>query len=422
MWSWLRLQNGAATRAARLRAAAGVAVVAAAAFAAIAASGSGARDTGARPLRDRVPPTTPVVRGPRRATTAQPVYRFSAKDGGTPAARIRFRCAFDSTRLHRCGARYSERLTVATHLLRVQALDLAGNRSRINAVRVVVVPQQPSAGTTVVAAGDIACDPGSSSFNGGRGSGESCRQLATSDLVLELAPDAVLTLGDNQYENGEYNEFLQSFDPSWGRFKSLIRPSVGNHEYQTSDAAGYCRYFGPAARCDHGAYYSYDLGSWHLIALNSECSRVGGCGRGSAQESWLRADLADHDNPCTLAYWHRPRWTSGRHSSAIEMTAIWNDLVGARADVVLTGHNHGYERFAPLDQEGQPSFDGVRYFVVGTGGGSHYAFDAPPRAGEEARGTPFGVLQLTLAERRYTWRFVSIPGTTFTDSGSGTCH
>jgi hypothetical protein len=289
-------------------------------------------------------------------------------------------------------------------------------------VRVVVAPQQPAAGTNIVAAGDIACDPGSSSFNGGRGSGESCRQLATSNLVRELAPDAVLTLGDNQYENGEYNEFLQAFDPSWGRFKSLIRPSVGNHEYQTPDAAGYCRYFGAAAHCDHGAYYSYDLGSWHVIALNSECSQIGGCGRGSAQETWLRADLAGHDNACTLAYWHRPRWTSGRHSNASELTAIWNDLVSARADVVLTGHNHVFERFAPLDQDGQPSADGVRYFVVGTGGASHYAFEAPPRVGEEARGTPFGDLQLTLLERRYTWRFVSIPATAFTDSGSGTCR
>jgi hypothetical protein len=169
-------------------------------------------------------------------------------------------------------------------------------------------------------------------------------------------------------------------------------------------------------------YYSFELGAWHLIVLNSECSFVGGCGKGSRQEAWLKQDLQAHANVCTLAYWHRPRWTSGRHTGSVAMTALWNDLVAAHADVVLNGHNHVYERFGPLGASGQRAPDGVREFVVGTGGASRYPFTDPPRPGEEVRSADsFGVIQLTLRPTSYSWRFVSIAGT-FSDSGASRCQ
>ena len=274
----------------------------------------------------------------------------------------------------------------------------------------------------IAAAGDIACDPDSASFNDGRGGPDNCRQMATSDLLLGIKPTAILTLGDNQYDEASFAQFLRAFEPSWGRFKRRIFPVVGNHEYLTPRAAGFCRYFGAVAHCDHGSYYSFDLGSWHIVALNSQCPYVGGCGRGSPQETWLRADLAAHHNLCTLAYWHEPRWTSSRYGNAGQMAAIWSDVVAARADVVLSAHNHLYERFVPLDAAGRPARAGVREFVVGTGGSSHYDLREPPRPGERARNArTFGVLKLTLRGGRYDWRFVPV-GSGFADSGSSRCR
>jgi hypothetical protein len=174
----------------------------------------------------------------------------------------------------------------------------------------------PVSGTRIAAAGDIACDPASSLFNGGQGSGLSCRQLATSDLLVGAGYAAVLLLGDIQYEDGAYSKFLASYDPSWGRVKSITKPAPGNHEYQSGSPAGYFQYFGAAAGDPAKGYYSYDLGGWHFVALNSNCSAVGGCGEGSPQELWLRDDLRDHPAACTLAYWHHPRFSSGSHGSS----------------------------------------------------------------------------------------------------------
>lgn len=291
----------------------------------------------------------------------------------------------------------------------------------------------PGRDPTVAAAGDIACDPTSSSFNGGNGTAQSCHQLATSSLVLQLHPTAVLTLGDTQYEDNQYSKYLQSFDPSWGRLRPIIHPTVGNHEYLTQGAAGYFQYFGAAAGDPHQGYYSFDLGAWHLISLNSECSHAGGCGAGSPQETWLRADLAAHHAGCTLAYWHEPRFSSGEHGDNQGLATIWNDLVAAHVDLVLTGHNHDYERFDPLGATPQqngaeyqsPNLDpnGIRTFVVGTGGKNHYDFTAPPLAGEVVRNSDtYGVLLLSLHPTGYDWRFVPEAGKTFTDSGSGSCH
>ena len=198
--------------------------------------------------------------------------------------------------------------------------------------------------------------------------------------------------------------------PSWGRFVPRIRAALGNHEYNTGTAAVAIDRF----RLPERGWYSYTLGAWHVIVLNSNCSQVGGCGRQSPQWLWLRSDLGAHRNRCTLAYWHHPRFSSGEHGSDAAYAPFWDLLARARADVVLEGHDHDYERFAPLK--------GIRSFVVGTGGRSHYAFQAP-RAGSTARNDDtFGVLQLTLRPAGYDWIFWPVQGGTFHDAGTAACR
>lgn len=240
-----------------------------------------------------------------------------------------------------------------TYRYEVEAFDGSGNRSGLSDRAYATTGLLPPAGAAadVVAAGDIACDPASSSFNGGAGTSSSCKQGATSDLILSLAPDAVLTLGDNQYEDGALTKYNQSYHPSWGRVKAITYPSAGNHEYRTAGAAGYFDYFGAAAGDRAKGYYSFDIGAWHLIALNSNCSKVGGCGAGSPQEQWLRADLAAHPAQCTLAYWHHPRFSSESNATS-SVGAFWSALYAFDADLVLNGHSHIYERFAPISPTG----------------------------------------------------------------------
>ncbi len=283
----------------------------------------------------------------------------------------------------------------------------------------------------IVAAGDIACDPGNSSFNGGNGTSNSCRMLYTSNLIPNLNPAAVLPLGDNQYYCGGYTAFLQSYALSWGRFLSLTHPSVGNHEYLTSGgtdcdatghASGYYQYFGAAAGSPSQGYYSYNIGSWHLIALNTQCSEAGGCGTGSPQETWLRADLAAHPTACTLAYWHIPLWSSGGRANS-NSQVLMQDLYNANAEVVLTGHDHDYERFAPQNPQGQlDTTRGIREFVAGTGGANHTSFVTTAANSQVRNDTTFGVLKLTLHATSYDWQFVPEAGATFTDSGTTACH
>jgi hypothetical protein len=301
----------------------------------------------------------------------------------------------------------------------------------------VAVPR--GATPVAAAAGDIACDPASPDFNGGGGTGTACVMGRTARLVERLRPTAVLALGDNQYEDNAYAKYLASYAPSWGRFKAIIHPAIGNHEYATPQAAGYFRYFGAAAGTPGQGYYSFDLGDWHLVALNSECAFVGGCGPGSPEETWLRADLAAHPAACTLAYWHEPRFSSGQHGDNQQLATIFNDLVAAHADVVLSGHNHDYERFAPIGRTPgapmpaagkslqSPHLDarGIREFIVGTGGRNLYAFHAPPLAGEVVRNAnTFGVLDLRLEPHGYQWSFVPVGGAagSFRDTGAGRCH
>ena len=280
----------------------------------------------------------------------------------------------------------------------------------------------PTTSPVIAAAGDIACDPADGSFHAGRGTASACRQLATSNLLLRGRYTAVLTLGDNQYEDGSYGKYLVSYAPSWGRMKRVTHPAPGNHEYGTDRASGYFRYFGRAAGPPGRGYYSFDVGTWHLVSLDSNCSEVGGCEVGSPQERWLRSDLASHRAQCTLAYWHHPRFSSGRHGTDDAVDGLWRTLYANRADVVLVGHDHDYERFAPLDSAGVPdSARGIREFVVGTGGKSHYWFESRERGSQVRDATSFGVLALTLKPRGYDWRFLPAVGS-FADRGSGRCH
>src|SRR3954469_2535304 len=297
--------------------------------------------------------------------------------------------------------------------------DKAGNTgfSSANTFDITAPPSPPPGDPRILAAGDIACDPSDSSYNGGAGTLQACRQLDTSNQLTGAGAARVLTLGDNAYEQGSLSQFRTSYDPTWGRVLGITSPAVGNHEYNTAGAAGYFDYFnGQGAQSGRAGergkgYYSYDVGTWHLIALNSNCAQVGGCTAGSAQEQWLRTDLVAHPAACTLAYWHHPRFSSGEHGDTPGMAAIWQALVDRGADVVLSGHDHDYERFAPMDAAGlADAANGVRELVVGTGGKSHYAI-APPRANSEAQSDDtYGVLELTLHPAGYDWRFLPAVG------------
>ncbi len=286
----------------------------------------------------------------------------------------------------------------------------------------------PTGDPVIAAAGDIACDPASSSYNGGSGTSTSCRQKATSNLLTTGNLAKVLTLGDNQYEGGALSAFRQSYDPSWGRVKSITAPAVGNHEYRASGASGYFDYFngvgvssGRAGSRGKG-YYSYDIGSWHVIALNSNCSFVS-CAAGSAQEQWLKADLAANPRACTLAYWHHPRFSSGSHGNDTAVAPLWNALYAAGADVVLNSHDHSYERFAPQSPSGAADpVRGIREFVVGTGGKGHYGFSSTKANSEKRMTGTFGVLEVTLHPNSYDWKFRPEAGKTATDSGTTGCH
>ena len=280
----------------------------------------------------------------------------------------------------------------------------------------------PIEGPRIAAAGDIACDPESSAFADGRGSGSSCRQLATSGLLVGGGYNAVLALGDIQYEDASHAKFLASYDRSWGRVKEITRPVPGNHEYRTPGASGYYEYFGAAAGDPAEGYYSFDLGGWHVLALNSNCAAVEGCDEGSPQERWLRADLAANPVRCTLAFWHHPRYSSGRHGSDRAYRPFFQALYDAGADVVLVAHDHDYERFAPQDADGgRDDARGIPQFVVGTGGRSLRTFPRVEPNSEARDRSSFGVLELTLGPNAFVWRFRPAVGT-FTDAGSGRCH
>lgn len=288
-----------------------------------------------------------------------------------------------------------------------------------------------SGGATIVAAGDISCPPSKSPTS------TTCQQQATSDIAVALRPDAVLPLGDEQYEKGSLSDFASQYGPSWGRMNSISHPIPGNHEYgyigssiEPTGGTGYFTYFGDRSHPqDSGcttnctSWYSYDVGSWHLIALDSQCAVVGGCNPGNPQYNWLKADLAAHPNQCTLAYWHIPLYSSSSDHQP-DMTSMYQLLYDKNADVILTGHAHFYERFGPQDAAGNADgARGIPQFIVGTGGRSFFSIRPTPSANSVARiPNTFGVLKMTLSNGAYSWNFVPANAGGSTDSGTATCH
>jgi calcineurin-like phosphoesterase family protein len=284
----------------------------------------------------------------------------------------------------------------------------------------------------IVAVGDIACQ----SYSQSDGEG-ACRSDEVAALVAQLAPDRFLPLGDLQYNKGALKEFRRVWDAQFGHLNPITEPVPGNHEYATPDARGYFRYFGDAAHGPEG-YYSYDLGSWHIVALNSEMCHDG-CGPGSPQYDWLAADLRHNaDATCTLAYQHHPpfdwrtweKWvdpndeTPNGGSEVVRYADVWRLLDRQGVDVLLVGHNHIYYRWAPQHWSGERAADGVRQFTVGTGGRSLYPFGKKPRPDNlvAAQRKSFGVLELTLHADSYDYRWVGLPtDPPFEDSGTVAC-
>jgi hypothetical protein len=246
--------------------------------------------------------------------------------------------------------------------------------------------------------------------------------------ILARFPDATIqTLGDNAYQEGTSADFNACFAPSWGRFKDRTWAATGNHDHSTKDAQGYSDYFGTRGGPHDKYYYSYDLGAWHVVVLNGDCWRIGGCELNDPQIEWLRRDLEEHASACTLAVAHRPPFSSGRYGDPEDtrrVRPIWQVLYEEGVEVFLTAHEHSYERFAPMNAQGERDDErGVRLFVAGTGGGNLRGFKYDPLPTTEIRNDDtWGVLKLNLKQAGYDWEFLPVEGKTFTDSGSGTCH
>jgi hypothetical protein len=287
----------------------------------------------------------------------------------------------------------------ASGILLATGCSVSGDADAAGAPVKVAGTMFGSASVTVVAAGDIA-------RNARQGTG-------TARLIASLDPDAVLALGDNAYDSGTYRDYLANYDPSWGRFRSITRPVPGNHDYEDHGGAGYYRYFVDQV---HGAaYYGWTAGSWRMYALNCEIE----CGSGSAQLAWLRKDLAQHPGTPALAYVHEPRYTcSTHHAPFTGLDAIWTALQRADGRILLSGHNHAYERFAKQDASGHRAVDGLRQFVVGTGGAGHYALRPTCLNRLAADDQHFGVLRLRLSAHSYTWQFIAVGGSVI-DAGRG---
>jgi hypothetical protein len=268
--------------------------------------------------------------------------------------------------------------------------------------------EEPQAQTapviTVLAAGDIAeCgSPGA----------------ARTAKLIENREGTVLAAGDLAYPNGSLANFNKCYEPTWGRFKARTLPAPGNHEYQTRGAAGYFSYFGKQAGENGKGYYSVDLPGWHIVAINSSIDT----GADSEQVAWLRKDLAENKAPCTLAFWHHPRYSSGPHGDNPHMAPVWETLAQHHVSIVISGHDHSYERLAPLDASGQEDKQhGIRSFVVGTGGARLYNFNAQRPHSEVWNGTTWGILELKLSPGSYTWEFIPVEGGNFHDSGESRC-
>jgi hypothetical protein len=277
-----------------------------------------------------------------------------------------------------------------------------------SATRAVAPATAPPGSVVLVGAGDIA----------------TCTGLGDEQTaaILDVAPGTVFTLGDNAYEDGTKAEYERCYAPTWGRQLERTRPSPGNHEYDTRDAAGYFEYFGARAGEGDTGFYAYAVGDWRIYSLNSNCSDIGGCGEGSAELDWLRADLEAHPSRCSLAYWHHPRFSSGEHGDNPFMEPIWDALAEAGTEVVLAGHDHDYERFAPMGGGAVDADRGMTSFVVGTGGKDFRDFQAVAANSVVRNADTWGVLELVLSASRWSARFIPVAGATFTDQAEGACH
>lgn len=271
-------------------------------------------------------------------------------------------------------------------------------------------PGLPAAPFDIVAAGDI----------GQCGSDPAASRAARVAALVLPSDELVLVLGDATYPIGAPGEFANCFQPTWGAFKGRIRPTPGNHEYLTPDAAGYHGYFGAAAGPDRRGYYSFDHRGWHFISLNSNID----AGPDSPQVAWLQADLAaSSSTACTLAFWHYPVFSSGRHGNIAHMAPVFAVLQAAGVDLVLVGHDHHYERFGPqlADGQSEPAY-GLRSFVVGTGGAVLYPIPRLETNSEFRDNSTHGLLRLTLEDGGYRWVFVPIDGGAARDNGSARCR
>lgn len=296
--------------------------------------------------------------------------------------------------------RYTTRLAAATILL--GACVDEPNQPSDDTARPRPTAVAGAAPPVLLAAGDLGC----ARHSAGRAAAK----------VVERTPGTFATLGDNAYPDGSSSDYRRCYAPTWGRFLNRTRPAPGNHDYHVSGASGYFNYFGSRAGPRGRGYYSYNLGSWHIVVLNSERNT-------REQASWLKADLARNRNRCTLAYWHRSLFTSGKHAPSSYMRPLFALLYSAGAEVVLSAHNHQYERFAPQTPSGRrDDARGIRQFVVGTGGGNLYSFRSKKPNSQVRYNSGHGVLKLTLAEGSYSWRFLPVEGKRFYDSGAGKCH
>jgi hypothetical protein len=244
----------------------------------------------------------------------------------------------------------------------------------------------------------------------------------TADLLADQ-PGYIFTLGDNQNDEAEPDRFSRCFDASWGKYKDRMIPTIGNHEYFTTDAAGYFDYFGDLAGERGKGYYSMDVGAWHVVVINSRCDVEGWCDYGSEMMQWLEEDLENDAHLCTIALWHIPRFSSGSHGDNESIDPIWQTVVSHNVDLVLNGHEHQYERFKPMNQQGEIDLaNGTRLFIVGTGGVDLRPQNVEKNESEVFDASVHGVLQLALEYGTYTWKFLPVTQDGFSDSGRGYCH
>lgn len=296
------------------------------------------------------------------------------------------------------------RLTLAARVLGL-AMAIGCSQAYFGTEGVVSGPVAPGDSAVVLAAGDIA----------------SCRTSGDelTAALLDTLPGLVLALGDNAYASGSAAEYQTCYAPTWGRHLGRTRAIPGNHDYHTPGAAAYFAYYGERAGPAGRGWYSFDVGAWHVVALNSNAPMS----RGSEQERWLRADLAAHPRRCTLALMHHPRFSSGMHGDNSAVAPLWRALQEAGADVVLSGHDHLYERFLRMTADGRPDADrGIRSFVVGTGGARHVGFFRRAAGSQVRYDGHWGLLRLTLRADRYEWEFITGADGQRLDHGEDRCR